>query len=138
MGVENNIAFGSGTFYIDASKIGAIEAMKVTEYSEDRHFKGMAFTTASTAEFECEVDGPLLSELAGLDSDPTFKMEYDGIMYEQVRKHKKKRINKKWAKRYGYREVPCHINLENARVITDSENGFVVVSELPVFKRKRG
>lgn len=24
----------------------------------------------------------------------------------QVRKHKKKRINKKWAKRYGFKEVP--------------------------------
>lgn len=37
-----------------------------------------------------------------------FKLiETDVITKEvQVRKHKKKRINKKWAKRYGFKKVP--------------------------------
>lgn len=29
----------------------------------------------------------------------------------QIRRHHKKRINKKWAKRYGYREVPDYNNV---------------------------
>ena len=37
-----------------------------------------------------------------------FKLiETDVITKEvQVRKHKKKRINKKWAKRYGFKKIP--------------------------------
>jgi hypothetical protein len=138
MGVENNLTFGSGTFYIDESKIGTIDTMEVTEYPENQHLKGISFTTAYTAELEGEVNGPLLSELVGPDSDPTFQMEYDGFVYEQVRKHKKRRINKKWAKRYGYREVPCHTVLKNARLVHDREGAFVVVSDCPSIERKRG
>ena len=26
---------------------------------------------------------------------------------EQIKKHRKKRINKKWKKKYGMKEVPC-------------------------------
>ena len=29
----------------------------------------------------------------------------------QARAHKKKRINKKWAKRYGYKDVPDYNNI---------------------------
>jgi hypothetical protein len=138
MGVENNLTFGSGTFYIDESKIGTIDAMEVTEYPENQHLKGISFTAAYTAEFEGEVNGPLLSELVGPDSDQTFQMEYDVFVHEQVRRHKKKRINKKWAKRYGYREVPCHIILKNAKLVHDREGAFIVVSDCPSIERKRG
>ena len=136
MGVENNITFGSGTFYINESKIGTIDTMGVTEYPEDQHLKGVAFTTAYTAEFEGEVNRPLLSELVEMDSDPTFQMEYDGTMHEQVRKHKKRRINKKWAKRYGYREVPCRTILKNAHIVHDQAEAFIVVSDCPSIERK--
>lgn len=138
MGVENNITFGAGTFYIDESKIGTIDRIEVTEYPENQHLKGIAFTTAYTTEFEGEVDWELFSELAGRDSDPTFQMEWDGIVYEQVRRHKKKRINKKWAKRYGYRAVLCHTVLKNARLVHDQAEAFIVVSDCPEIERKRG
>lgn len=138
MGVENNITFGAGTLYIDESKIGAIDAMEVTEYPENQHLKGIAFTTAYTTEFEGEVDWELFSELAGRDPDPIFQMEWDGIMYEQVRRHKKKRINKKWAKRYGYRAVLCRTVLKNARLVHDQAEAFIVVSDCPEIERKRG
>ena len=139
MGVENNFTFGSGTFYIDELPVsGEIYTMEVTEYPADQHLKGISFTTAYTAELEGEVNASLLNELAGLDSNPIFQMEYDGTMYEQVRRHKKKRINKKWAKRYGYREVPCHTVLKNARLVHDREGAFIVVSDCPSIERKRG
>ena len=38
------------------------------------------------------------------------------IGYEQARKHKKKRINKKWAKRYGDKPV---YDMKNAYMIKD-------------------
>jgi len=40
-----------------------------------------------------------------------FCMEYDAIMIIPVKRHKKKRIQKKWNKRYGTKEKPIHIKL---------------------------
>lgn len=57
---------------------------------------------------ECTVDIPALKKLRGIDIangiDVTRANVILGVPYqEQIRKHKKRRIKKKWAKRYGYR-----------------------------------
>ena len=41
------------------------------------------------------------------------------IKQEQIRRHRKKRINKKWAKKYGYRDVV--IPLGNFKVEEEGE-----------------
>lgn len=48
-----------------------------------------------------------LSRIIGYDPSPShdFMVECNGIDIVQVRRHKKKRINKKWAKRYGFKPV---------------------------------
>lgn len=47
-----------------------------------------------------DVNPELVQILFGNNNDPgTFDFEYEAL--KQARKHKKKRINKKWAKRYG-------------------------------------
>jgi hypothetical protein len=54
------------------------------------------------------IDNDLLRELLGLnESRPTsYRAQFDTPIYkQQIRTHKKKRINKKWAKRYGYKDV---------------------------------
>lgn len=38
-----------------------------------------------------------------------------------VRKHKKKRIAKKWLKKYGYKESPCHFNNYYIKSYNDGE-----------------
>ena len=39
------------------------------------------------------------------------------VTYDQIRKHRKRRINKKWAKRYGYRKnVVC---MSDMRCVTN-------------------
>ena len=65
-----------------------------------------------------------------------YRMEYkpheDGVAelvfrctrLEQIRRHKKKRINKKWAKRYGYREVRDVYEFENAHIEHELFNDF--------------
>ena len=35
--------------------------------------------------------------------------------YKQIRKHRKRRINKKWAKRYGYIKTTTYIDCENTK-----------------------
>jgi hypothetical protein len=36
--------------------------------------------------------------------------------YKQIRKHKKRRINKKWAKRYGYIKTTTYLDCVNSKV----------------------
>ena len=62
-----------------------------------------------TAEFhfEVEVDAAQVAKMIGTDLSQyqSFTVEYNTPVPVQVRRHKKKRINKKWAKRYGYTMV---------------------------------
>ena len=62
--------------------------------------------TSAEAVFEVEFDAPMYRELIGIDlaapGAQSFSAEFSEPYQEQRRKHKKKRINKKWAKRYGY------------------------------------
>jgi hypothetical protein len=49
-----------------------------------------------------------MRELFGLNTKQphTYKTQFETSIYKkQIRTHKKKRINKKWAKKYGYRDV---------------------------------
>lgn len=50
--------------------------------------------------------------------------------FVQVRKHKKKRINKKWAKRYGYRQVIKKSEGWELHMNTDGSLEFVKEEEL--------
>lgn len=57
--------------------------------------------------FECDIDASLFAKLTGIDlangQDATCASVIFQKPYRVQRKHhKKKRINKKWAKRYGY------------------------------------
>ena len=57
--------------------------------------------------FECDIDTSLFAKLTGVDlaqgRDATCASVIFQKPYQDQRKHhKKKRINKKWAKRYGY------------------------------------
>lgn len=63
---------------------------------------------SASAEFtmEADINVPLLHKIAGIDlaapGAQSFSAEFSEPYWEQRRKHKKKRINKKWVKRYGY------------------------------------
>lgn len=64
------------------------------------------FPLSADAEFEMEVDMPVNKDLAdvfGRGCDISYSIQLSEPYQEQIRKHKKKRINKKWAKRYGFR-----------------------------------
>ena len=57
--------------------------------------------------FKCDIDTSLFAKLIGIDlangQDATCaSMVFQKTYQVQRRRHKKKRINKKWAKRYGY------------------------------------
>lgn len=98
-----------------------------------------AFTLAkiNDAEFSMgiSIDVGLLKKLVDDDlrnnnnDDPLgYTIRYKTTRSEQVRRHKKKRINKKWAKRYGYREVPYTYIFKNAYVESRPFNDFSFTS----------
>ena len=66
------------------------------------------------ASFECELDcSPLLNQITDYYNKPYYVEYYIPIMI-QARWHKKKRINKKWLKRYGMKKdkilVRCDVD----------------------------
>lgn len=64
---------------------------------------------SASAEFtmEAEINGDAFAKLCGLDMaiGHDFTVEYSEPVLVQVRRHKKKRIDKKWRKRYGYKTI---------------------------------
>lgn len=70
---------------------------------EDSHIN---FPLSADAEFEMEVEMPVNKLLAAdfaKNCDMSYSIQLSEPYQEQIRRHKKKRINKKWAKRYGFR-----------------------------------
>ena len=101
------ITLGSGALYINNEKFGKLVEIHDEEFPQ--YMKSFHLTNPADAEvtFEAEIDIPMFHRFTGaIDIDilggQSFSTEFSEPYQEQRRKHKKKRINKKWAKRYGY------------------------------------
>lgn len=74
--------------------------------------------------FECATfNKELFEKLCMPDKTLPMSMTFTGELIDKVqrRRHKKKRINKKWAKRYGYINVYKKINIKDVSVIPNEE-----------------
>lgn len=126
------MTLGPGTLYMDNTKIGPAILEIEDELPWFTENDVPTCTLSVPKSFECELEAslediniPLLKELSTTKPEP-FYMTHDGVRYEQIRKHKKKRINKKWAKRYGYRAVPVRYYYENCYISPQPFNDFEV------------
>lgn len=137
MGTDNVILTG-GMLFMDNEAIGSVSEVSFdTDYDYTEIVDSPVFTLRKPSSFECELEAtcssinvPLLKELVGTMPKPQpFYMEFNGVRYEQIRKHKKRRINKKWAKRYGYRVVPCWYRMENCYIRQEHFNDWSIVSD---------
>lgn len=81
-----------------------------------------------SADIECNleanINAKLLNRLFGVDltngRDGDVAVIFKSPYKEQIRRHKKRRINKKWAKRYGYRTkfvetILDHVEIQDER-----------------------
>lgn len=130
----DNMTLGPGLVRLGDDIDTTLKVNEIISLPEIDDSPAFTFTQKASFEFKGETtfNTSLLEELAGLKSDPQpFYMEYDGYRYEQVRRHKKKRINKKWAKRYGYRAVPCKYRIENCYIQPEPFNDWSIVSDPP-------
>lgn len=101
------------------------KAFKTFELGEDVHISPI-ISASEVASFEAEmtcVNPNLLRELIGYPSN-SFSLTFEGMpRLVQVRKHKKKRINKKWAKIYGYKTIIDKMTIKDV-AITPNESAF--------------
>ena len=101
-----------GTFYIDGKEfVGTIPDTAITfeEFGVPGYVTNINAPISASAEasFKCEVNALLFAKMTGVDlaNDPDaakFTLMCTSPYSVQRRTHKKKRINKKWAKRYGF------------------------------------
>lgn len=92
---------------------------------------------SASAEFtmEAEIDGNMLAKLYGLDlaAGKDFTVEYSEPILIQARCHKKKRINKKWRKRYGFKTIFRKKQLTDCVVSHDISNNELSITARELF-----
>lgn len=92
---------------------------------------------SASAEFtmEAEIDGNMLAKLCGLDlaAGKDFTVEYSEPILIQARCHKKKRINKKWRKRYGFKTIFRKKQLTDCVVSHDISNNELSITARELF-----
>jgi len=110
-----------GELYIDGEKLEAtvsevpFEHDEIPEPTNDiKH----ATSTVGELSFDCEVNMGVLERAFGIDlarcpDYASFTINQPHL--EQIRCHRKRRINKKWAKRYGFRLKFKTIEIKNAQ-----------------------
>lgn len=125
---EGNIRLGDWRFtkIEDISNI-SFDDGKMPDYMSNVHIANPA---AAELTLECDVNADILKELTGIDlavgNDMSCSMELASPYQVQKRRHKKKRINKKWAKRYGYKTKFKTANIQDCTFISKGEGCFDV------------
>ena len=83
--------------------------------------KNIHIPTSASAElsFTAEINSNVIKQFVGLDLARCgdFTVEFQCPYTVQRRRHKKKRINKKWAKRYGYVTRFRYVRLNEVEII---------------------
>ena len=78
-------------------------------YSFDKDRKALSSfidLSARSLSIDIFIGAISLTSLIGIDvANAPDKYNFQSIKVKQARKHKKKRINKKWIKRYGYKQI---------------------------------
>ena len=78
-------------------------------YSFDKDRKALSSfidLSARSLSIDIFIGAISLTSLIGIDvANAPDKYKFQLIKVKQARKHKKKRINKKWIKRYGYKQI---------------------------------
>lgn len=120
----------SGSIYLKNNPYTVIDSL--TDISFDNcevpeYVSNLNMTNPQDAElnFECDINVDLFKRLCGLDlgnSGMSCSMELNQPYLVQKRKHKKKRINKKWAKKYGYITEFRSVKLRDCSIVSHEDS----------------
>lgn len=106
-----NLKMTNGSIYIQNELIGTgyLDPIHIDESDPPTYIRSIDRPLSADAEctLECEIDAPMYNRMIGFEASPFpdatgFSLIFSSPYQVQRRRHKKKRINKKWAKRYGY------------------------------------
>lgn len=100
------------------------------------------FSAEASPEITYEIDGDMLAKIKDVDflqnCDMSCSIQFSEPYQEQIRRHKKKRINKKWAKRYGYRTKYRKVRIPEVSIVpkynSDYEYEFVSTGRPEIVK----
>lgn len=96
-------------------------------YQQSEEFKPIIWNPSATLTMsDCEFSPEFLDNIFGIKEEPRYlNLEATGIkkILVQARKHKKKRINKKWLKRYGYKEISVPVRIKMNNCVMNEETG---------------
>lgn len=134
MGIES-FTLGPSSLYIFDEAGAFTSGVPVAEC-----FGDIPFSTDAELKYNFEFETPLVQEFAGggwsIDvgllqtisgQSSKYSIEFYADVEVPARKHRKKRINKKWLKRYGYKTVRRKISLQCDQIaITPDEDGLGV------------
>lgn len=99
---------------------------------EDAHIN---FPLSANAEFEMEVEISA-DKISCLDLAHNCDLSYSVVLsepyQEQIRRHKKKRINKKWAKRYGFRTKYKNLRFSEVSLVPKGQGYEFTTNNIPV------
>ena len=104
-------------------------SVESSNYSFDKDRKALnSFIdlSACSLSIDISIDAISLISLIGVDvSNAPDKYNFQIMKVKQARKHKKKRINKKWIKRYGYKQILVDRKGWKLKTHTDGSYEFV-------------
>lgn len=117
--------------YLGDVELVSADKLKTISFESLLDYVTSIYNPLSTSEemsFECEVNPQLFERLTGVDLSQhrdltSFTIECSTPYQVQIRRHKKKRINKKWAKRYGYKTKFKTVRMTDAQ-FRQGENNF--------------
>ena len=127
-----NMSLGNGEIFIDGKPFGAtigdaisFEDGEIPEYMSDVY---VPLSANAELDFECEINPFVFEKITGVDLAMNYDLSAGFICkepyQEQIRRHRKKRINKKWAKRYGYRTKFRDIKIQEVSLVNKDEGLF--------------
>lgn len=99
---------GKELCYIDnlEDNLLSVESKNYSFDKERKALRSFIDLSARTLSIDISIGAMNLTSLIGIDvSNAPDKYNFQIIKVKQARKHKKKRINKKWIKRYGYKQI---------------------------------
>ena len=101
-----------------------------TEYQRNEHGKVSRLSNDHTCELTFNDNKPINTEefhkILGIDMAKTpdvYTIQF--VKFVQARKHKKRRINKKWLKRYGYKQMIVESKDWKMKTDTDGNVEFI-------------
>lgn len=84
----------------------SVESKNHSFDKERKALRSFIDLSARTLSIDVSIGAMSLISLIGVDvANAPDKYNFQIIKFKQARKHKKKRINKKWIKRYGYKQI---------------------------------